>query len=276
MDFSTTYTQNNVYSNLGGRGPDNADTSKCFTAGDSTCKGLLTAKTGNRACCMNYPQVGQTSDGTNVDLIVEVVDPDEYNTNVNTKNGFEAGGFGRFNLKGNSNLEPEMLFSFVVTGTQDLVTPPPTVIKFTFFDLDARCSQVDSNSAPGNCDATEWSLRETITVSAGGQYGRTGPAILTNPNQLFTTSSCSTGSGDCTVKATREANQEIAGPSGYGANPSSPQSLTNEQKQTSVGFEFHDTAQFKVKFNLEGTDDSSNGRNIFFAGSSSLTDDFCD
>lgn len=302
MDFSSVNSAN-IYSNLGGRGSSTAQADKCFTAGQATCQGDA-SNTADRGCCINYPLIGTLEGETvaTVDLIIEVVGG-TYKCNTCSKNGVvDSGEYGQINMKGNSAFEPELLFSFVDQSTHQLLDPPPAVrhppspsvprsrddkarptvssplrqsIKMTFLDIDARCLR--GSASEYSCTKTSPSLVETIKIDAS-EYS---DILYLPPEDVVETGAgtggveVSTAGGVTTITALQEANSDVANELGYGANPTDPAALTDEQKLLSVGFEFTNTAQFTLKVNLAGNSDTSNGRNIFFVANSSLTEQFC-
>jgi hypothetical protein len=166
------------------------------------------------------------------DLVV-VGTSGDYARSSTGSNG-KAGDFGKINSKGCHSAEFEFTIVDAATGN------PVTIANFdiTFFDLD---------------DWGRHRKREMIRISG---YD----SVTTNPEALYT------------VTTERDGSISIRAIERGIANPNNPMSLTNEQMQASVAFNFAMRSGFHATLGSECDSGSSNGgRNLMFSFDSALS-----
>jgi len=213
-----------VHSNLGGFGPDVGDEG------------------------MRYANVGRTSDGETINLMVnvdytathKVVDgASAYAVYRNWKNG-RSGKFGIINLMNNHGIDVE--FRFVDDENKPVVLD---AFEFDFFDIDA------------------------------GKYDDDGSLLGVEKLRVFDytkyTNSEAVGIASTVAeKDDADGGYFIGAREGFGSdNPTDPLKLTNVQVSSTVKFFFQNKSSFKMSFSVLGGS-ATKGRNLMFATESAL------
>mmetsp|Transcript_2413 Transcript_2413/g.2975 ORF Transcript_2413/g.2975 Transcript_2413/m.2975 type:complete len:562 (+) Transcript_2413:79-1764(+) len=241
LDF---YDSEVILNNLGGHGPDDSEIEE-----------------------IRYSNVG-TYDNEAFDMTIQIRNGDYMPANKDL-NGLN-GNFGIVNLLFGEMVD--LMFSFRHSTTDELITLP--YFYFSFFDLDqgrensrehfcindnqyssmhvienievdittasTGCSEIDDDSTTGS----------TTLSSTSRGFGCDNPA---DPNSLgvVTCEECSSG---CTPDGRNSEYFPI------------------DQRNRSVSFTFYDTSQFHFTYQVDDyTTDSTYGRNLLFAGRSSLS-----
>eukprot|EP00924_Labyrinthula_sp_SR-Ha-C_P016293 augustus_masked-scaffold_106-processed-gene-0.17-mRNA-1 protein AED:0.53 eAED:0.57 QI:0/0/0/1/1/1/2/0/1352 len=153
----------------------------------------------------------------------------------------------QLNLKRDTNVT--LKFSFLEENLQLIQL---TSVSLTVFDIDNGGCTCESDGC-GSCDdcSSSNNAREVVSVNSSA------PArlVIPSPNRLCISSDQDKTSFMSTVE-------------GFGSdNPSSALTLTEAQKQVSVGIVFENISAFSVTLQVMG---GTNGRNFFFAFESNL------
>jgi hypothetical protein len=251
-DFSLV---SNVYSNLGGQGPDLGQENVCVSTGTSACMQTGPDALTNGGCCLRYYGVGKLTSGDSVDLVVELAPGSNYYAEKIEKNGVEPTfkqygqiNFGNSNTAGNQNAE--LVFSVAMSGSMQLV-PPLDILKFTFLDLDQGEKKGDVLGEMLSIDLTQVTEYYTGALIEG----TTSTAI----DDLETSVD---SAGILTIKSEKK---DVA-------NPKHPLGLTDAMQKVAIGFMFTQKNQFSVRFQLFGSAQGLGGRNTFFTGASVQTE----
>jgi len=218
---------------------------------------------------IRYSNVG-TYDGETFDMIIEIRPESSY-TPANYDNNGLNGKFGIVNILLGATVDFQV--SFLHSTTDELITLP--YLYFSFFDLD-QGSNTQENLCMNNNQFYSLHIidnNEEVTMSTS-------------------TSPCSEVDDDSTTGSTiLSSNSESRG---FGCdNPDDPNTLgvvtcedctescevdgknaeyfPIDQRNRSVSFTFVDVNQFYFTFGVDDTTGNTNGRNLLFAGRSSLS-----